>query len=106
MFSNSHTMELELHQRLSRVAHLRLNYRYHTQTGASFYRTRVDPSFKIATADSDLAALDAQTLGFKVTVDAPVRFARTVRFDVGAERYFRSNDLRVSVYSCGLGFLF
>jgi len=102
----AHTMELELYQRLTRVAYLRLNYRFHNQTGASFYRTQAPPSFKIATADSDLAALDAQTVGFKLTLDVPVRFAKNVRFDVGAERYFRSNDLRVSVYSCGLGFLF
>jgi hypothetical protein len=102
----AHTMELELYQRLTRVAYVRLNYRYHTQTGASFYRTPVEPTFKIATADSDLAALDAQTVGFKVTVDLPVRFAKSVRFDLAAERYFRSNDLRVNVYSCGLGFLF
>ena len=29
-----------------------------------------------------------------------------VHLDVEVERYFRDNDLRVNVYSCGLGFLF
>jgi hypothetical protein len=102
----AHTVELELYQRLARVAYARLSYRFHRQTGASFFHTQVDPTFKLATADSDLAALDAQTVGFKLTVDAPPRFAKNVRFDLAAERYFRSNDLRVNVFSCGLGFLF
>ena len=99
-------MELELHQRLARLLSVRVDYRFHTQTGASFFTTRAEPSFKLATADSDLANLDAQTVGFKLTFDTPARFAKDVRFDLAAERYFRSNDLRVNVYSCGLGFLF
>ena len=42
----------------------------------------------------------------KGSLDLPVSFARNLHADVSVERYFRSNDLRVSVYSCGLGFLF
>jgi hypothetical protein len=100
------TAEVELFQRLSRLSYLRLNYRFHQQTGASFFSTRVSPSFKTATADSDLAPLDAQTVGVKGVLDLPVRFARNLHADIAVERYFRSNDLRVSVYSCGLGLLF
>jgi hypothetical protein len=102
----AHTFEVELYQRVSRISYLRLNYRYHLQTGADFFTTRVAPTFTVATADSDLAPLDAQTLGVKGAVDLPVSFAKNLHADLAVERYFRSNDLRVSVYSCGLGFLF
>ena len=102
----AHTVELELYQRLSRLSYVRLNYRFHRQTGVDFFTTRAAPDFTLATADSDLAALDAHTVGVKVALDVPVRFARSLHVDVAVERYFRSNDLRVSVYSCGFGFLF
>jgi hypothetical protein len=102
----ANTVEVELFQRLSRLSYLRLNYRFHRQTGADFFHTSVAPSFTMATADSDLAPLDAQTIGVKGVVDLPVRFARNLHADLAVERYFRSNDLRVSVYSCGLGLLF
>lgn len=102
----AHTLEVELHQRVTRSIRARLNYRFHTQTAPSFFHTRVDPGFTYATADSDLADLDAHTIGFKITAEARPRFARLLRFDVGADRYFRSNDLRVSVFSCGLSLFF
>ncbi len=103
----AHSLEAELHQRLASFARLRFNYRYHTQTGADFFRTSVPLGAPIfATADSDLAPLHAHTVGVKGTFDFPVPFARTLHADIAVERYFRSNDLRVSVYSCGLGLLF
>ena len=103
----AHTFEVELHQRLASFARLRFNYRYHTQTGADFFRTSVPLGAPIfATADSDLALLHAHSVGVKGTFDFPVSFARTLHADLAVERYFRSNDLRVSVYSCGLGLLF
>ncbi len=102
----AHTVEVELYQRLSRISYIRLNYRIHDQTGADFWTTRAAPSFALATADSDLQGLTAQTVGVKGAVDIPVRFARNLHADVSVERYFRSNDLRVSVYSCGFGILF
>lgn len=103
----AHTLEAELHQRLASFARLRFNYRYHTQTGADFFRTSAPLGAPIlATADSDLAPLHAHTVGVKGTFDFPVSFARTLHVDLAVERYFRSNDLRVSVYSCGFGLLF
>ena len=103
----AHSLEVELHQRLASFARLRFNYRYHTQTGADFFRTSVPLGAPIlATADSDLAPLHAHTVGVKGTFDLAVPFARTLHADLAVERYFRSNDLRVSVYSCGLGLLF
>ncbi len=101
-----HTMELELYQRLSRASYVRFNYRLHHQTSPGFFHTQFAPDFTRGTADSDLATLDAQTVGVKGSLDLPVSFARNLHADLSVERYFRSNDLRVSVYSCGLGFLF
>jgi hypothetical protein len=102
----AHTVELELFQRFTRSIYARFNYRFHTQTAPGFFHTVVAPNFKVATADSDLASFEAQTVGFKLVADVPVRFAKNLHVDIGGERYFRSNDLRVSVLSCGLGLLF
>jgi hypothetical protein len=102
----AHTVEAELYQRISPLSYLRANYRFHRQTGADFYAERVAPTFGIATADSDLAPLDAHTIGLKGVVDIPTRAFKTLHADVAIERYFRTNDLRVNVISCGLGFLF
>jgi hypothetical protein len=102
----AHTLELQLHQRLSRLTSLRLGYRYHTQTAVDFFTTRASPEAEFRTADSDLADLHAHTIGVKGAIDIPVRFARNLHADLAIERYFRSNDLRVNVYSCGLGLLF
>jgi hypothetical protein len=75
----------------------------------------VAPGFALATADSDLAPLDAHTVGVKGSLDLPAafrlaagwpRFARNMHVDLAVERYFRTNDLRVSDYSSGLGYLF
>jgi hypothetical protein len=102
----AHTLEFELYQRLSRISYLRASYRFHRQTAASFFVTRAAPGFTTATSDSDLAALSAHAFGVKGVIEIPVRFARSLHADVAVERYFRTNDLRVSVYSCGLGLLF
>jgi hypothetical protein len=102
----AHTAEIELSQRLASFAVVRLNYRLHHQTGADFFVTKAAESLSPRTADSDLAELWAQTLGGKATLTFPAAFAREVRVDIGFDRYFRSNDLRVSVYSCGAGIAF
>lgn len=102
----AHTAEVELYQRLSPFSYVRLNYRYHTQTGASFFTTLGTPGAKLMTADSDLAPFQAQTIGVKGVMDLPTRFARNMHLDVAVERYWRSNDLRISVYSCGFGLMF
>jgi len=102
----AHTVEAELYQRFSRAVYARVNYRFHTQSAPGFFTTRAAPGFARATADSDLASFDAHAVGFKIAAEVPLRSARALRFDLGAERYFRSNDLRVSVVSCALGILF
>jgi hypothetical protein len=102
----AHTSEVELYQRISSFSYLRLNYRFHEQTAADFFTTRAPPNFELATADSDLASFVAQTIGIKGAFDLPVSFANKLHLDLAVERYFRTNDLRVNVYSCGVGMLF
>lgn len=102
----AHTLETELYQRLAPFAYVRVNYRFHTQTAVDFFTTQTAPAFIHATADSDLQNLDAHTIGFKGAFDFPTPLVEKLHFDVEVERYFRSNDLGVNVYSCGLGFLF
>ncbi|MEO7328103.1 MAG: DUF3570 domain-containing protein [Minicystis sp.] len=102
----AHTLETELYQRVASFAYLRLNYRFHTQTAVDFFTTATAPAFLRATSDSDLQNLNAHTFGVKGALDIPTPLVDKLHFDVEVERYFRSNDLGVNVYSCGLGFLF
>ena len=60
----------------------------------------------LRTADSDLASFVGHTFGAKLALDLPLRRVRGFSADLSYERYVRSNDLRVDVYSCSLGFLF
>jgi hypothetical protein len=54
-----------------------------------------------------LAELRAQTLGGGAALDfASVGAVQNLHIDVGYDRYFRTNDLRVNVYTCGVGFRF
>jgi len=62
----------------------------------------------------DLAEFWAHTFGMKAALDLPPSLwsaltsmrLRNLHIDLAFERYFRSNDLRVSIYSCGLGLSF
>lgn len=102
-----HTFELELLQRLTAWAYVRLNYRVHQQNGVSFFLTLAPQEPRRRTADSDLAPFVAQTFGGKLAIDLGfVRRLRQLHFDIGYERYLRSNDLRATIYSCALGLLF
>jgi hypothetical protein len=49
----------------------------------------------------------AQTLGGKLSFDWSVRskVGTVLHFDFEADHYFRTNDLRVNVVSCSVGFL-
>jgi hypothetical protein len=102
------TFEVELYQRFTSWLYLRANYRVHVQNGVRFFTTAADESSAaLRTADSDLAPFVAQTIGGKVAID--LRFWRRLRglhADLGFERYFRSNNLYVNLYTCALGFLF
>jgi hypothetical protein len=103
----AHTLEYDLYQRLGRALYVRFDYRIHTQNAPPFWTTMADRTTRPRTADSDLAELNAQTLGGALNIDVPAGGGvRDVHVDVGYERYFRSNHLRVNVYTCGVGFRF
>jgi hypothetical protein len=103
----AHSAEGELLQRVSRTVTLGALYRFHRQSGVDFFTNLADPSAPLRTADSDLAPFDAQTVGGKVVVDAPLRGEiRALHFEVGYERYFRTNDLQVDVLTCATGYRF
>jgi hypothetical protein len=103
----AHTFEGSVFQRLSRVLYLRLSYRFHTQDAPPFWTASAAPTAWYRTADSDLAQLHAHTLGGGAVLDLPsVGNVQSLHIDLGYDRYFRSNDLRANVYTCGVGFRF
>jgi hypothetical protein len=104
----AHSFEAQLYQRVGPMAYFRFNYRVHQQTAADFF-TVTGPTAPeaIRTADSDLAAFTAQTLGILAAVDLRfVRYVKDLHVDFGFEHYFRSNGLRVNIYTCAVGFRF
>jgi hypothetical protein len=103
----AHSAETEVLQRVSRGLTLGALYRIHRQSGVDFFTPLADPSAALRTSDSDLAPFDAQTLGGKVMVDAPVRGEiRAIHVELGYERYFRTNDLHIDVFTCETGYRF
>jgi len=103
----AHSLEYALYQRLSRVFYLRADYRVHSQNAPAFWMLHANLSDNPRTADSDLASLTAQTVGGAAALDLPLRGGvRELHIDLGYERYFRSNDLRVNIYTCAVGFRF
>ncbi len=103
----AHSAETELLQRVSRAVTLGALYRFHRQSGVAFFTTLADPLALLRTSDSDLAPFDAQTVGGKIMVDAPVRGEiRALHVELGYERYFRTNDLHIDVFTCATGYRF
>ncbi len=102
-----HTIEVDLQKRLASFSRIRLSYRFHAQSSARFFTTKSSQAATgYRTADSDLDELTAHTIGIGGVFDVPVHFAKNLHFDFGLDRYVRSNDLHVTVYSCGAGLLF
>ncbi len=103
----AHSIEGELLQRVSRALVLGALYRVHRQSGVDFFTTLADPNAPLRTADSDLAPFDSQALGGKIVVDAPMRGEiRALHVELGYERYFRTNDLHIDVFTCETGYRF
>ncbi len=103
----AHSAEFELDQRLHPYLYLGALYRVHTQSQAAFYHDHLTALPTYRTADSDLAAFDAHTFGGKAALDMPfpfLDFARRVHVDLAVERYIRTNDLEVMVYTCEVAF--
>jgi uncharacterized protein DUF3570 len=103
----AHSIEAELLQRLSPALYIGALYRFHTQTGVDFFTTLAPLDAPLRTADSDLAPLDAQTIGGRLSFDLPVETqVRWMRFEVGYERYFRTNGLTMDIVTCATGYRF
>jgi hypothetical protein len=104
----AHSAEAALAQRLYAGLVVRANYRYHHQTAPDFFTIAADPlATGFRTSDSDLGPFHAQTLGGRLLLDLPMAHrAHELHVDIGYERYVRSDNLRVDIATCGLGFLF
>lgn len=102
----AHTPSISLYQWLGRRAYVRVTYRNHLQTGVSFYtvgtRTEIPEDMPL-TADSDLAPFSAHQFGMAAVIYlvGPRSLRGTQALDIGYNRYQRSNDLRVNVFSIG-----
>ena len=103
----AHSLEGELMQRVSPFLYVGVLYRFHTQTGVDYFTTRAPLTLPFRTADSDLAPLDSQTVGGKVVLDLPLETqVRLLHFELGYERYFRTNNLSMDMVTCATGYRF
>lgn len=104
----AHSAEGQLLQRLTSTLYVGGLYRFHTQTGPSFFTTLAPLDATLRVADSDLATLQSQTIGGKAVADLPLYggFVRTLHVEVEYDRYVRNNDLRMDMVSCALGLHF
>ncbi len=103
----AHSIEGQLMQRLSPSVYVGALYRYHTQNGVDFFTTLAGPTLPLRTADSDLARLESHTIGGRIVVDLPMSTqVRVLHFEVGYERYFRSNELSMNIVTCATGYRF
>lgn len=103
----AHSAEVELWQRFSPWVYAAALYRFHRQSGVDFFTTLAPNDGSLRTADSDLAPFDAQTIGAKVAIDVPMHTEiRALHFEVGYDRYFRTNDLQINVVTCATGYRF
>jgi hypothetical protein len=103
----AHTAEGQLMQRVSPSLYVAAIYRFHTQTGVNFFTTLADPSQRYRTADSDLAPLASHTIGGKIVLDLPIDSqVRVLHFELGFERYFRTNDMTMNIVTCATGYRF
>lgn len=99
--------EATLTQRILPIFYVAALYRFHHQSGASFYTSLAPVAQSLRTADSDLETLDSQTVGGKLVFDVPLRSEiRVLHFDIGYERYIRTNDLQMNVLTCATGYRF
>jgi hypothetical protein len=103
----AHSVEAQLYQRLTRWLYVRATYRVHQQNGVSFFTTLALSTDSPRTADSDLAPFVAQTVGGMVAFDLDmVPRLRALHLEVGYERYWRTNDLAVDIYTGAVGIRF
>jgi hypothetical protein len=104
----AHSLEVTLAQRVGDRLTLEGRGRVHRQAAVGFFGTIFPPddgSGGPRTADSDLAGFVARSLGASLRWDQPIGRYRQHRLfvDLGVERYQRSNDLRILLFTCGAG---
>jgi hypothetical protein len=103
----AHSVEGQLMQRLTPELYVGGTYRFHTQTGATFFTPLAPLGATLRVADSDLAPLDSETVGGKIVMDFPLAGEiRALHLELDCERYVRTNDLRVNIVSWATGFRF
>jgi hypothetical protein len=104
----AHSVESQLLQRLTPAFYIGVVYRFHTQTSPPFFTTLAPLYATLRIADSDLAALQSQTLGAKAIGDVPVRTGavRQVHYEIEYDRYQRTNDLKMDIVTCSVGLRF
>lgn len=105
----AHTIEAQLLQRFNDWLYIGGTYRFHAQQGASFQTERGSISTLFRTADSDLATLDAHTVGGKVVADFPLGERggpKALHVELAFDRYWRDPDLEVDIFTCATGFSF
>jgi hypothetical protein len=103
----AHSAEAALYQRLGPWLWLRATYRVHQQSGVSFFTIAAPPAATLRSADSDLAPFVAQTFGGTIGVELKmIPRLRQLSADFSYERYVRTNDLHVDIFSVGFGLRF
>ena len=104
----AHSVELAAYQYVVPWLYVRGAYRYHHQTGADFFTTQL-PMFydntALHTADSDLAPFSANEWSVQVAMVRGRTPGSLHDWSFGAEvlRYWRSNDLQITVVSLTVG---
>jgi len=106
----AHTLEGSVTQYLAPTVSARLSYRFHDQSGVSFFTTQfpVTASFDSTyrTADSDLSAFSAHEVGATLRWYWDPRGALTARssyIEVSYLHYGRTNGLSANIASLGWG---
>jgi hypothetical protein len=106
----AHTLDASVTQYLGPTVSARLSYRFHDQTGVSFFTTRfpMTASFDTTyrTGDSDLSAFSAHEVGATLRWYWDPRGALTARssyVEVSYYHYERTNGLSANIASLGWG---
>jgi hypothetical protein len=104
--ANAESVEGALHQSIGPLVLIGGSVRYHHQGAVSFFTTRAEPGDLHMTADSDLDAFEAVTVGGDAQLTLPTRRFGRLFLSFGYDHYFRSNELRVNVATWASGFRF
>jgi hypothetical protein len=105
----AHTPEGSVTQYLGDDFSVRLSYRFHTQNAARFWSSLLPSTYDLArarTADSDLAALDANEVGAVLRWyydHSGALTSRTNYLEASYYHYERTNGLYVNLISLGWG---